>query len=45
MAEPVPSTCPRCGTLLDHTTPIPGGADVPTVASCPDCEYEETFGD
>lgn len=43
MTESVPSTCPRCGELLDHRTELPGGVDVPTVVSCPDCEYEETF--
>ncbi|ACV46230.1 MULTISPECIES: hypothetical protein [Halomicrobium] len=43
MPETIPSTCPQCDALLDHMTAMPGGADAPTVVSCPSCEYEETF--
>lgn len=38
----IPSTCPDCGSLLDHSKPSPGGEGVTMEVSCPDCEYEDT---
>jgi len=37
------STCPECGSILRHTTELPGSAEVPITASCPSCDYEETI--
>jgi len=42
MGGTIESTCPNCGSLLNHRKPSPGGASVPIEVTCPNCDYQNS---